>query len=92
VVRAAGLKLDGFERMATELCGLVWVAVVLVGFVFERVVVRLHKGVTAGLGDLWMWATAVELNSDGLLQAEATLCELAFGQVVTGLRLRKLEA
>ena len=50
---AVRLKLDGFERMATELCGLVWAAVVLVGFVFERVVVRLRKGATAGLGDLW---------------------------------------
>ena len=52
MVRAAGLKLDSFKQMATELCGLVWVAVVLVGFVFEQVVVRLRKGVTAGLGDL----------------------------------------
>ena len=61
---AVRLKLDGFERMATELCGLVWAVVVLVGFVFERVVVRLRKGATAGLGDLWTWATAVELSSD----------------------------
>ena len=36
----------------------------MVGFVFKRVVVRLRKGETAGLGDLRTWATAVELSSD----------------------------